>query len=475
MQFDPEELKNSIKNAVHGAAVWFAKGLAAAGSRLREIWERAAAAGTRTWSRILHAVSGFAKAGKTALTKGKAAVSRKAARLVKTGPDRPAAAGTEASQNVFRRPFRKTFRKVSRRISLKLSRFFSPRDSRKNSRHYFPEDFRKSSGRRRRRRRRRRDAWVLPVLVGASSLLLAGGIILFYSTPAGMLQGSKSPGAGGEPAVKIGTFRDGTAAAAASESLPLADAFRGILSGAQGAALSARDAALQSLTDSYLERLDRGAGASYLPETEKERVLWEKVREERRAALLEDPFLLLVNKWHYLPEDYEADPVDLPNGQRIDRRCYEPLMQMLADCASEGGTPIVCSGYRPHWYQENLFDAQINRWLYAGYGQEDAEALAATAVAIPGTSEHELGFAADIYSSENMNLDESQIYTFTQQWLMENSWRYGFVLRYPQEKSEITGIIFEPWHYRYVGKEHAKKIYDAGICLEEYLDLADHP
>ena len=290
-----------------------------------------------------------------------------------------------------------------------------------------------------------------------------------------MLYGSKSPGAGGEPAVKIGTFRDGTAAVAASKGLPLADAFRGILSGAQGAAVSARDAARQSLTDSYLERLDRGAGAYYLPETEKERVLWEKVREERRAALLEDPFLVLVNKWHYLPEDYEADPVDLPNGQRIDRRCYESLMQMLADCAAAGGTPIVCSGYRPHWYQENLFDAQINRWLYAGYGREDAEALAATAVAIPGTSEHELGLAADIYSSENMDLDESQIYTFTQQWLMENSWRYGFVLRYPQDKSEITGIIFEPWHYRYVGKEHAKKIYDAGICLEEYLDLADHP
>ena len=150
-------------------------------------------------------------------------------------------------------------------------------------------------------------------------------------------------------------------------------------------------------------------------------------------------------------------------------------MKMLEDCEKAGGTPIVCSGYRPHEYQVGLFEEQTNRWLYAGYGQEEAEALAATAVAIPGTSEHELGLAADIYSSENLNLDESQVNTFTQQWLMENSWRYGFVLRYPQDKSDITGIIFEPWHYRYVGKKHAKKIFDAGICLEEYLDETEHP
>ena len=203
--------------------------------------------------------------------------------------------------------------------------------------------------------------------------------------------------------------------------------------------------------------------------------LWEEVRAERKQKLSQEPLLILVNKWHYLPDDYEADPVDVPNGQRIGSICYGPLMNMLQDCAEAGGTPIICSGYRPHWYQINLFDAQIDRWLYAGYGQEDAEALAATAVAIPGTSEHELGLAADIYSSENMDLDESQTQTFTQQWLMANSWKYGFVLRYPQDKSDITGIIFEPWHYRYVGKWHARKIFQAGICLEEYLDETEHP
>lgn len=231
----------------------------------------------------------------------------------------------------------------------------------------------------------------------------------------------------------------------------------------------------QSLREEYRQILDRGEGDQFTPSSSEEAELWEEVREQRKTELQEDPCLLLVNKWHYLPEDYEVDPVTLPNGQMIGSTCYEALMDMLDDCAEAGGSPIVCSGYRAHWKQVDLFDAQINRWLYAGYDEENAQLMASTAVAVPGTSEHELGLAADIYSTENMDLDESQIYTVTQQWLMNNCWKYGFILRYPKDKSEITGIIFEPWHYRYVGVEHAKKIFDAEICLEEYLDETDHP
>lgn len=238
---------------------------------------------------------------------------------------------------------------------------------------------------------------------------------------------------------------------------------------------SEMDKATAALREEYMEILDSGQGSSFHPASQAERLLFERVREKRKEVLMKDPLLLLVNKWHYLPEDYTADPVTLPNGQMIGSECYEPLMEMLEDCAEAGGNPIVCSGYRPHNKQVDLFDAQIDRWLYAGYEQEDSEDLAATAVAIPGTSEHELGLAADIYSSENMSLDESQVNTFTQQWLMENCWKYGFILRYPQDKSDITGIIFEPWHYRYVGKKHARKIQEAGICLEEYLEETDHP
>jgi len=260
-----------------------------------------------------------------------------------------------------------------------------------------------------------------------------------------------------------------------AEKIPFGTSFRGLTESSREKLSGIRRQMEESLREEYMQILDRGEGDSFHTASAAGNKLWKKVRRERREELQKDPLLILVNKWHYLPEDYEVEPVDLPNGQRIGSTCYEQLEQMLADCAEAGGTPIVCSGYRPHWYQVNLFDAQIDRWLYAGCGQEEAEANAATAVAIPGTSEHELGLAADIYSSENMDLDESQVYTFTQQWLMENCWRYGFILRYPKDKSDITGIIFEPWHYRYVGKKHAKKIFDAGICLEEYLDQTQHP
>ena len=94
-------------------------------------------------------------------------------------------------------------------------------------------------------------------------------------------------------------------------------------------------------------------------------------------------------------------------------------------------------------------------------------------MAVPGTSEHQLGLALDIVDRSNQNLDESQEDTAVQQWLMKHSWEYGFILRFPTGKSDVTGIIYEPWHYRYVGKEAAKEIYDRGICLEEYLDAPE--
>lgn len=245
------------------------------------------------------------------------------------------------------------------------------------------------------------------------------------------------------------------------------------VAGAQGNAAACRNDVEQSLREQYYALLESGRTPEFAPSGEAQRRIWEEVREERKKSLEKDPLLILVNRLNYLPEGYKTEPVSLENGQMISRECYEPLEEMLADCREAGGTPIVCSGYRPHWYQEDLFEAQINRWIYAGYGQEESRALAATAVAVPGTSEHELGLAADIYSSENTDLDESQVNTFTQKWLMENSWRYGFILRYPEHKSDITGIIFEPWHYRYVGTENAKKIFDSGLCLEEYLDRVE--
>ena len=97
--------------------------------------------------------------------------------------------------------------------------------------------------------------------------------------------------------------------------------------------------------------------------------------------------------------------------------------------------------------------------------------MTARSVALPGTSEHELGLAVDIIDEFYTNLDAGQENTSTQQWLMANSWRYGFILRYPNGSTDITGIIYEPWHYRYVGLEYAKDIYERGLTLEEYIAL----
>ena len=186
----------------------------------------------------------------------------------------------------------------------------------------------------------------------------------------------------------------------------------------------------------------------------------------------EDWRFILVNPWYILPEEYnEVVTCSLPNGESVDSRCYADLMQMLADCTSAGGNPVVCSSYRPHMKQVALFDQQVESLVSAGRTREEAEAEAGTVVALPGTSEHEIGLAVDICDYDYQNLDDAQADTPTQKWLMKHSWEYGFILRYPVNKSNITGIIYEPWHYRYVGKEAAREITEKGICLEEYLEF----
>lgn len=179
--------------------------------------------------------------------------------------------------------------------------------------------------------------------------------------------------------------------------------------------------------------------------------------------------LILVNRTNPLPDNYEVKLIKLSNGHAVDERCYPDLQNMLNACRAAGLTPVICSSYRTQEKQEQLFNNQVNKWIAQGYSEKDAEEEAGRLVAVPGASEHQLGLAVDIVDVSNQNLDESQEKTAVQKWLMENSWKYGFILRYPNNKSDITGIVYEPWHYRYVGKEAAKEIYESGICLEEYL------
>ncbi len=181
--------------------------------------------------------------------------------------------------------------------------------------------------------------------------------------------------------------------------------------------------------------------------------------------------LLLVNPWNPIPENYEPELTYLRNGQAVDSRCYPELQQMMDDCRAAGFEPLICASYRTMEKQEALFEDKEANLIREGYPENEVEAEAAKVVAYPGTSEHQLGLALDIVDVSYRQLDTEQENTPVQQWLMKNSWKYGFVLRYPTDKSDITGIIYEPWHYRYVGKEAAAEMYENKLCLEEYLGI----
>ena len=189
----------------------------------------------------------------------------------------------------------------------------------------------------------------------------------------------------------------------------------------------------------------------------------------RRGGADADWQLRLVNPWHAMPADYAPELTDIGGGQAVDARCADALLEMLEDCRSAGLSPVVCSSYRTWETQQALYDNKIARVMAEGYSEADAPAVAATVVAVPGTSEHQLGLAVDIVDAGYMEMDEAQEQTAVQQWLMAHCQEYGFILRYPTGKSETTGIIYEPWHYRYVGREAAQEITARGICLEEYL------
>lgn len=178
----------------------------------------------------------------------------------------------------------------------------------------------------------------------------------------------------------------------------------------------------------------------------------------------------LANPWHAIAEDYEVELANLGGGHMVALIAYEDYRQMIADCKLAGLDPVVCSSYRTWDYQKELYENRVYRFQLQGYSETEATELAGTVVAVPGTSEHQLGLALDIIDNNNWSLDESQAAMPTQQWLMEHSWEYGWILRYPDGTSESTGIIYEPWHYRYVGRETAADIHKSGLCLEDYLD-----
>lgn len=189
------------------------------------------------------------------------------------------------------------------------------------------------------------------------------------------------------------------------------------------------------------------------------------VSSDSYAEIPEDWRLILVNSKNAIPKNYEIELTQLSNGIYVDSRIYPNLQDMFDDAREQGIYPVVSEGYRTHEEQQNIMDDKISSFIDEGYSKKDAQNLAKDWVALPGTSEHELGMALDINADTSISSDE-QIYS----WLAENAYKYGFILRYPSGKECITGIDYEPWHYRYVGIEAASEIYSRQITLEEYLE-----
>ena len=180
--------------------------------------------------------------------------------------------------------------------------------------------------------------------------------------------------------------------------------------------------------------------------------------------------LRLVNPWNPLPEDYdyEANLAVYTENRQFDSRAMNALRQMLAAGSDYGLWGV--SLYRSYDLQVSLFNRQVARVKTAGMSEEEARAKAATVVARPGTSEHHIGLAADILGSGFTSLEEEFEQTPAFAWLKAHCAEYGFILRYTKEAEPITGVIYEPWHYRYVGVEAATEIMERGITLEEYLE-----
>ena len=175
--------------------------------------------------------------------------------------------------------------------------------------------------------------------------------------------------------------------------------------------------------------------------------------------------LILVNRDSYIPDDYQVELTELSNGKKVDSRIYPELQEMFNDARAQGYGLFVREGYRTQEEQQQLMDEKIEAYENEGKSKSEAKKLAEQWVAIPGTSEHQLGIAVDI-NADTTKSSSDDVYN----WLAENAHTYGFIQRYPSNKTDITGVINEPWHYRYVGKEAASKIYSQGICLEEYID-----
>ena len=195
---------------------------------------------------------------------------------------------------------------------------------------------------------------------------------------------------------------------------------------------------------------------------------------DEAAAMLADPLMVLVNHTNKMPDDYTFDTKECGSATAVNKTLQtvacDAFLEMQKAAAADGVTVWMQSGYRSVKYQTSLYERKTKYYLDKGYDNATAREKAAAVVNPPGYSEHNCGLAADLNSPEHTGLDEGFEKTAAFRWLCEHAGDYGFILRYPKDAEDKTEIIYEPWHWRYVGVENAAKINASGLCFEEYIE-----
>ena len=215
-----------------------------------------------------------------------------------------------------------------------------------------------------------------------------------------------------------------------------------------------------------------------VPEAPQPEYVPESVQPEILAGLPPKPEvdldsweLRLVRYDQQLPPDFAPDLMDVDDKQLFDARAGMHLQKMLADARAAGFTTFICSGYRSFETQYYLYWQHVDQYMAEqGMTKEEAEAATRLAVNYPGASEHQLGLAADILEFQGQDMEPYIGQYGLMVWLREHCADYGFIVRYPEDKTDITGIEYEPWHLRFVGT-CAHYIMDNNLCLEEFLAL----
>ena len=191
------------------------------------------------------------------------------------------------------------------------------------------------------------------------------------------------------------------------------------------------------------------------------------------AAMLADPMMVLVNHTNKMPDNYTFDTKECGSQTAVNKTLQtaacDAFLEMQKAAAADGVTVWMQSGYRSVKYQTGLYERKTKYYTDRGYDTATAKEMAAAVVNPPGYSEHNCGLPADLNSPEHTGLDEGFENTTAFRWLCEHAVDYGFILRYPKGAEDKTEITYEPWHWRYVGRENAAKISASGLCFEDYI------